>query len=308
MSDSLDFDDLDLQPQTLRILQETAVKAAGAGTKIDIRSIPGHPLGSLFVTNSDGIREEYHLPVGPRKSALHCVDQVGVYARHAMDNWDVSPAVYYNRSVVTVVLQDGSLERERDFAACELAVTPEWKLLLGFSDAPDQAWKKHTAFVRMLRVDLSECFDGDVLDNLLTQIGQLDFVQGDRIQSVAVRNRESMGREVASEIRAVTGEIPEELWLNVRIYQDATLTKRHRIRCLLETSPTNGTLALIPAAGEMNRILDQELASLGDLLRSNVRPSLKLPTATMFESPNQASSPQIVAEEPWYIPVFYGTP
>lgn len=294
---------LDLQVETFNAIQAAAQNGAKFDTKVGIVPIPGHPNRNYLVVGRDGSYEEWKLPLPSREASLHSVDQVGMFAVHALDRWNVRPSVYYSDEIVEIRLLDGLLDMQRGCAKVRLNTTRCWDLLSAWADTPSQAWLPHKEFIRTLRVTFGDCFENGSLKQLCESIGQLDFIQGERTQSVAIRNRESMGREVASEVKSLKGDIPEEVVLSVRVYRDPVLLRRHTIRCLLETDPQNGRLALIPLASQLDEAMDLEMGSLGDLLRASVRG----PQLLNGPAADEAASPEPAAPQ-WTIPVFYGRP
>lgn len=292
---------MELQRETLVELTGLAERATAAAGKVSIVAVPHSPTNNFLIVKPNGDYVEETPPLAPRQTNLASVDQVGLFALHARDRLHAEPVIYYSPSGVFTALRDGELTEQRESAECPLRKTRVWELLLAWAEKPDAAWKQHREFIRELRVTFGDCFTGDNLARLLDAIGQLDFIQGERAQSVAVRNRESMGREVASEVKSLKGDIPEEVTLTVRLYRDPVLMRRHEIRCLLETDPQNGRLALLPIAGQLDEALDREMLSLGETLRSSVG------TARRLTGP----APETDEGEPetaWSIPVFYGQP
>ncbi len=302
--------ELSLQVETFDAIKDLAERAANADRQLAIVPIPGHPTNNYYLVEENGKYDEVTPPLPPRKASIHCVDQVGNYALHVRDAWESEPAIYYSRNQVAIELADGSFEPDRGRTICPLVHTVAWETLEKWSNKPGDAWLKHSEFVRTLRIVLGDCFPDGRLDALSAQIGQLEFVNAERGRSQATRGHESMGYEVLNEIKAATGEIPEEVFLKVRVYRDPVLTAQHEIRCLLETDAVAGKLALIPAPGQMDRALDKELTDLGDLLRANVRAPKVLNGPDFFASASEsanASAPKVLTL-PWQIPVFYGTP
>jgi hypothetical protein len=305
MKDNPMTTNLNLQVETLRELSDLATRAGDAAGKVALVPIPKHPRGNYLLVDANGSSEEQELPLPPRATALASVDQVGLHALHALREWGARPAIYYAPSGLTVQLEDGTLESNHGRALCPLAQTKVWELLALWEKSPNEAWKAHKEFFRMLRVTFGDSFESDALARLVESIGQLDFIQGERVQSVQVRNRESMGREVASEVKSLKGDIPEEILLSVRLYRDPVLLRRHSIRCLLETDPQNGRLALLPIAGQLDEALDREMSALGDMLRSSVGASRRLTGPAL--DPDDVERAAALATE-WQIPVFYGQP
>lgn len=289
-----------LENETISSLAALAVSASGADGKIVIVPLPNDPRKSFLIVRPDGTYTVGFPSEPPRQAKLFSIAQVGMFAQHALCAWGCRPAIYYSAEGVCVQMEDGALSQKPERAGLLLEPTRVWEKLSEWAEKPSAAFLGHREFMRELRVTFGDSFSPGELESLTASIGQLDFVQGERMQSVQIRNRESMGREVAAEVKASNGTIPEEVILDVRIYRDPALLRRHEIRCLLETDPSNGRLALIPVPGQLDEAIDRELAGIGDMLRAAVRPMLLL--AAEGEEP-----PQIVKMD-WQIPVFYGTP
>ena len=69
-----------------------------------------------------------------------------------------------------------------------------------------------------------------------------------------------------AEVRGNAGDIPEEVNLDVRIFNDQALKGRFRIRCAIEIDVTVGQFALIPLGSGLDGILDEQMAGLRELL------------------------------------------
>src|SRR5574338_1001491 len=94
----------------LRLIQDTAVKAAGGASRIV--SLPGEPAGVYGVLKSDGTiekrfatkkaRTHYLLSIGEISSALEHYKALSV-------DRVMSPVVWYHEEMVRVVLDDGTV-------------------------------------------------------------------------------------------------------------------------------------------------------------------------------------------------------
>ncbi|HEY0983532.1 hypothetical protein, partial [Schlesneria sp.] len=295
----------ELSDSVVQSIATLAASSRDANGAIAFKAIPGDPDERQLIVSADGTYQEFPSATKPRNTTLRSVDQVGVYVRHSIDKWGADPVVYYNPTHVIAVLDESGLRPSRNGrVTVALNESPQLKRLRRYDENRNDAWVSHKAFVQMLRIDLADCITPDALEYLLKALSTLDFMDASRTTSNVSRNRESLGSEVKAEIRANGDmEIPEQVTLEVRMFTDPALMARRVIVCKLETDPSNGRLALIPIADEINNAMDTEMAALGDMLRANVNSRPKALTNKATET--NATEP---AESPAYVPVFYGTP
>ena len=292
-----------LTEETIQSITTLAERATGATDKVSIVPIPGHPRNAVLIVKADGTFKLEEMPTTPRATKLLSVDQVTPFVSNAVDNWEASPTVYYSPTGVTVRLADGNLRPEIEgHAQVDFKFSEQFKLLSKFASDRDSAFLTHPKFLRMLRLDLDVCFDAMVLESVLRSCAAYESEEGTRVASTVTRNRESLGREIMSELRAANGEIPEDVILQVRIYKDPALLKTRRVHCKLETDPTGGgRFALLPYANELDNAIDAEMSDLGDVLRSAINGNgNRLPAPDSSESEDSPITRT-------FVPIFYGT-
>ena len=295
------LDTSELDPGLIREIANLADQAKGASNKVEIIKIPGSPSGDVLVVKPDGSYAKLEIPHAPRSTVLHSVDQVAPFVSTASDRWAASPTVYYSPSGVTVRLDDGDIEPTPNGAArVEFKHSEQFRLLSEFAKNRDAAFLTHSKFMRMLRLDLDVCFDAQVLESVLRSLSSYESEEGSRTASTVTRNRESLGREVMSELRAQNGEIPEDIVLQVRVYKDPALLKTRRVHCKLETDPVGGgRFALLPFANELDNAIDAEMSDLGEILRSAING-----TGNRLVSPEELTK---ILPSIDFVPVFYAT-
>lgn len=301
----MSFEDLSLTDLTVKSIAELAAAGINAVDRVSIKPLVGDPDCRQVITKSDGTYELLELPTSPRNTTLQSIDQVPAYVNHAMDKWNADPAVYYTNTGAIAVLEESTIRPSRNGrASVKLSESKQLKTLRKFSENRDGAWIPHKAFVLLLRIDFEDCISPEQLDYLVRALGSLEFTDGSRTSSTVARNRESLGREVLSEVKTLNDlDIPEQVVLQVRLFTDPALQSRRQIVCKLETDPVKGQLALLPLANELENAMDKEMSDLGDMLRSSINSRPKLLT--------DAKDKTSAADQPpprSFVPVFYGTP
>ena len=297
------FEDLVLDDGTINSIAKRCETAQSAGEKVAIKPIANDPDGRMIIVKSDGSYEIVESEPHPRVSTLRSIDQLPSYVNHAVDKWNADPVVYYTPEKAIAVLEERSIRPSRSGKATViLTESPQLKALKGFAHDRNSAWLGHKAFVLLMRIDFEDCINPQQLEYLVKALATLEFQDGSRISSTVSRNRESLGREVLSEIKSLNDlEIPEQIVLMVRLFNDPALLARRQIVCKLETDPTNGRLAILPLANEIENAMDSEMSALGDMLRSSINAH---PYA--LEDASKPGVKETLRRQ--FVPVFYGTP
>ncbi|WP_010586286.1 hypothetical protein [Schlesneria paludicola] len=295
--------ELHIPSRTFEQIKDLVESSREAKGSIDVVNIPGDPDKRLFIVKPDSTYEVFEPGRTPRSSQLLSVDQIPVFVQHAIGKWEADPVVYYNaKNVIVRLVEDNLRFTLGGTALVNLSESPQLKIVKKYAESPDSAWLPHKAFVSLLRINLSDCIDDKTLDSLVKALTRLQFDSGTRVASQVARNRESLGRDVIAEVKSLDDiQIPEEVVLRMRLFTDPALQGRQAIVCKLETDPTNGRLALLPMANQIEDALDREMSNLGDLLRT----SLNSRTIALPDPTGEGLAP---VELPKVVPVFYGTP
>jgi hypothetical protein len=248
--------------ETLELIQTTAVRADGAKDKVQVVALPGDPTGRYLIAKPDGTFETTEPGSAPREHMLLSVEQVAPTAAHYKDGYD--PIVWYSPSGVTIVLDDSVDSRRLDVITCPLNKTPAFEF---FSCKAEGTWFEQKAFVRKLRVALADCLT-ETSAELLRTVRVLSFASSTTGHGKIELGRESIGRDLEAELRSDAGEIPEKVSFNVRLFNDPVLTTRRQIVCGFDIEPREGKFNLCPLAGEIDRVLDEEMNSLATRLEA----------------------------------------
>lgn len=252
---------------SLRLIQETAVKAAGGGNRIV--SLPGEPPGVYGVLNEDGEIEKRVATRKPRSHRILSLGEIrGAIEHYAKLNEEIVPIVWYSPELIRVVLDDASGSPLLDSInlALKERKTEAWDLVQ--SGLTDISYSQKE-FIKLLRNNLWDCI-GEAGAMLIKQVRALDWSMGSNTQSTIDKSRSSYGTDIESEVRSKHGEFPDDVFLSVRLYDDPLLTMRRTIRCAFEADPVSRAFSLTPYAGEMEKALSDEMEHIGEILEGEL--------------------------------------
>lgn len=254
--------DLSLQVETLQELTEIAQAAVRAESRVAVVKLPDEPPGVYGLVDSVGklIRCEAAPP--PRKHTLLSVDQIpDLVERYRTLNQ--APSVWISPEAVVVVLDDTPEKRIDGRAVCQLRKTDELQTLE--SVGAKESWLNQKQFIRLIRTKLADAL-GDQLPQLVATLRNIRFSSGTAGRGNLEHGRESLGREIESEVMSEVGDIPHTLRLDVRVFTDPAIKVRFPVDVALEIEPSNGTFALMPLGDGLQRIIDEQVSALRDLL------------------------------------------
>ena len=252
----------------LRVIQETAVKAAGGDNRIV--KLPGEPPGVYGVLTEDGSIEKRFATRKPRQHRLLSISEVAGAIEHysSIVEGANTPIVWYSPEMVKVVINDASTLPLVDclFVPLTQFHTDQWTRICGLHE--NQFGQK--SFINLLRHELWDCI-GESGAALVKQVRALDWSRSDHTRSQMEKGRASYGKDIEAEVRSQHGgDLPDDLTLSVRIYSDPALQVRRSIRCAIEADPVSQTFTLIPYAGEIERALDDEMTTISGILEADL--------------------------------------
>lgn len=287
-----------LDKPTLELLQQTAVQAAGAENKAHVVAIDQEPDHIYGVVDSAGSFVRYEAEPLPRNHVLVTLDEVLKYAKHAsgqvappkttklIEGPTAQPAagsslsaddtdagdddgvptgetvVWYDRPAIVVVIDD--LTR-RDRATMRLNLTPQMKLLLELEDKERKF--DQPAFRRLLKIELAGCRQDDAV---LNWVSAMKFSNNSTSAGVITNQRTSLGQAIDDEALSELGSCPDEITLQVRVFDDPSLRETWPIVCAVEVLPAERSFRLVPLPLELHNAVESELSVIGQHLVTNL--------------------------------------
>ncbi len=133
-------------------------------------------------------------------------------------------------------------------------MTDEYETVQGLKD-----WNlDQKEFISLLRVRLADCTTPEMVQ-LINVCKAVDFSSQTKGSREINLGRESMGFDIQDEVMSKVGDIPEEVVLDVRIFDDRELTQRHKISCIVEICAKSGTFRLTPKPADLRKEMEREM-------------------------------------------------
>jgi hypothetical protein len=168
-----------------------------------------------FVVN--GMQVTQDVPPTPRDHKAGSLDEIIALANRfgegATDLGEGQPVVWYDEEKVVLVIDDSGHRVER--ATLTLDTSDVFACLCRLSKARE--WMDQKPFVRLLKLDLAGKVEPPYL---IDRARKLKFEATSSSTGVVQRDRESLGRNITSEVTS-DGDIPEEVLVNAPVFKTA---------------------------------------------------------------------------------------
>lgn len=252
-----------LNPESLKTIQETAVKAEGAKGKVEVINLPNEPNHIYGVVYPSGELEVVEATPPPRLVMLSSVDQIEDYHTMARTskNSEGKDAVYFSEEGVVLLLDDSQESQRKDRVIACLKKTEEFELIENIE--VDSFTQKE--FILLLRTTLADCVTPDV-NKLIAACKAVDFSSTRKGSGSVGHGKESLGLDIMEEVTSRAGEIPEGINLSVRVFDDRSMTQKHTLKCLVEIDVQQGTFQLLPLKSDLRDIMEKEMKFLQNML------------------------------------------
>jgi hypothetical protein len=152
-----------------------------------------------------------------------------------------SPVVWYDDEKVVLVIDDAGHRIER--ATLPLETSDVFACLTKL--AKGREWMDQKPFVRLLKLDLAGMVEPAFL---LERARKLKFEATSSTTGVVQRDRESLGRNITSEVTS-DGDIPEEVLVNAPVFKTAGEREPYPGRLLGRDGPGDGQAPARAVAG-----------------------------------------------------------
>jgi len=241
--------------EALKLIQDTATQAAGARGKVAILEVEQDP-NIYYLVTPEGKHERIVPDPDPRCHKLGSIDQVANFVNF-VENGDDHVVVWYSQSGVSVICDDRT---RRDSANLRFNTTPQYRRLVGLGEASHVFEQKE--FVRFLRIELADCLADE---RLLKFVRECRFQSSSQNGGSVQHGKESLGIDI--EAHALNpDDCPEEIVLNVRVFDDPSLKETWQVKCAVELLVQQSVFRLTPLPMELTRILDHEMNAIGKYL------------------------------------------
>jgi hypothetical protein len=218
-----------------------------------------------FVVN--GMQVTQDVPPTPRDHKAGSLDEIIALANRfgegATDLGEGQPVVWYDEEKVVLVIDDSGHRVER--ATLTLDTSDVFACLCRLSKARE--WMDQKPFVRLLKLDLAGKVEPPYL---IDRARKLKFEATSSSTGVVQRDRESLGRNITSEVTS-DGDIPEEVLVNAPVFKTAGERDPYPVACAVETDPAMGKLRLVPLPDEVERVRQLAVASIGGRLATGLK-------------------------------------
>lgn len=250
--------------EALKFISKQAEVAASAATKIAVIGLPGEPPGVYGIVKADGTFEKVKALPSARSHHLIRVDQIPDFIKDARDRLQAKPTVWFDEAGVIVLLDDTAESARQSIAKVEFNKSAQFEVIESCGDS----WRDPKQFVAWIRAELLDTLRNAKASMQLFK--SLSFRVEETGKSNLSQGRESIGREVDAEISSEFGELPELLVFEAKVFSDPSLVRRQPIECSLDVDPRKCLLKVQPLAGQLQKAIDEELAGIGELLKSSV--------------------------------------
>lgn len=247
--------------EVLKNIQQTAVQAAGAKDKVQIVTLGREPDHIYGIVTPDGKVDIREATPAPRCHTLISLAEAVLYANEMGD--PARSVIWFDRSGVVILLDDAT---RRDMARLSLKLTPQFAALAHIESTKKLFEQKE--FRRFLKIDMAGCLRDSVLVNW---VSDMEWDSSGKTQGRFTSQSESLGRDISQQAMSTLGECPEEISIDVRIFDDPALLKTSEIRCSVEVLPAEQRFRLLPLPLRLHDAIEVEIGTLGEELRKSTK-------------------------------------
>jgi len=232
---------------TLKLIQATAQEAQSAKVLTELNT-DGR---SAHIQIGNELRE-VDLPPPPRSHVVYSLVDLMEYAKQPTN---AAPVVWHSDQGVVLIIDDAD---RHDRVIFPLSKSERFLLLSKL--AKEMTPFSQAQFIRILRVGLG-------LDNLtiVSKFRKLQWQSGADSEGNLQHGNDKVGKTVVSKVQAVD-ELPDEIKIEVPVYQQAGERQEYICRCAIEIDTVNQMFQLIPMPDELERIQDLAQASIEERL------------------------------------------
>lgn len=246
-----------LSAETLTLIQNTAVKASDAASKVAFVSLPSEPKHVYAAVKPDGSWERKEAVASPRAHRLACLFEAIAFAN--TKGTEEGSVIWFDDQSLTVILDD---QTRRDVAVLAFHRSPQFARVETIAESKENF--NQAAFRRLLRVDFHGCRPNDLL---LDWISDCEFGGNKTAAGMIAKDKSSFGREINEQATSKDrGQCPDEIQLSMPVFDDPGLRTDRAVLCDVEILFSEEKFRLTPFPGEIKAAVDAELANIEALL------------------------------------------
>jgi hypothetical protein len=243
----------------IELIQNTAINASKAEV-LEVEQDPDHV---LRIAKPDGSVERIECDPTPREHEFASLEALIKFTKSAQEGKHTAGdvVVWYDNRNVRVVLDD---KTRRDKGRLILVWTPQWLEL--WEDATAKA-RGQVDFARFLRINMADTLpDGS---KLLQLIREVKFRAGQDGEGKIEQGKESFGKAINAQVLGVEA-FPEEVTLDVRVFDVPDLVMRAKIVCALDILVHEQMFRLVPLPMQLSNAIARAIDEIAGRLRAEL--------------------------------------
>ena len=258
-----------LNVEVLQWIQDTAVKAAGTDVASRVAVVSSVPDATKWLLiDRDGQHELLDKSQPPRNHVLLSVQEAAAYAEFVQtkkpgDNKG-TPIIWISETGVIVTDDDERVLGDR--ASYVFRQTEEFKKVASLKTNTGMA---QADILKLLRVDLAECFDVD--DDRKSLIASLRKVTAQQVSAVGNGSGSYDATLVGQAGAAI--DWPDDVMLAVKVFDDPSLTIKRLIRCAFDADAAKKVYTLTPIASHLTQAVIDTREHASEVIRQAVQKS-----------------------------------
>lgn len=239
---------------SLKFVSEQAVAAAG----VKVLKVAEEPDHVYYLASPQGTVQRVEAEPEPRDHHVLDIPSLVRFVEPFVGEQEVE--IWYHRARVVAIL-DSDIRRDQVNLCLEFS--PQLQALRHLEGKATPHGQKE--FVRLLRVTLAGCVPSGLID----VVRHMKFRVNSSGEGVISHGKSSVGRTLEAQL---TGEkeIPEEVNLEVPIWNGFQSHRKFRVPCAIEIDPAAEKISLTPLPGAIEEAVRLAEECLGNLLNEEL--------------------------------------
>lgn len=234
----------------------------GSGGLLVYRDVPGKLL--IKEPGVEGYKE-VELPRN-RQLAVESIDGIVAAVKLAIDRYNGKPTVFVSVDGIVVSFDESDGSQFTQNAIYRHKWSPQWQRILGLVGGETFSIDDVR---KLLRVEMRACSTTSS-EKLAAALVKMSAKTSATVGSTRESNRETLGRDVESEVRSDAGEIPNSFVFEVRPSMDVLLTRKFDIDVSVDVSPRNLDHELTAEAVDVENAINETLEAAQQLIEDRL--------------------------------------